>query len=130
MITALIDLWSSFHQAGNLSQMEAIARSMLAAIPDDTVALQFLGLSLYQMGRIDAARRVFRRVDEKCRAGHPAAAPAAGELATVTSYREATRAGSGLGEAWQHIALALTRFGFSNAAARAFQASRTARGNT
>ncbi len=46
MITALIDLMGACHQAGNLSQMEAIARSILAAIPEDMVALQFLGLAL------------------------------------------------------------------------------------
>ncbi len=46
MILALVDYLGAFYQASNLGQVEAIARTMLAAISDDLVALQFLGLAL------------------------------------------------------------------------------------
>ena len=129
MITALIDLMGACHQAGNLSQVEAIARSILAAIPEDMVALQFLGLALYQMGRIESARQVFRRVvaagSRRAKKGAPLTT---GELATVTVYREAARPGAGLGETWQHVAHAMHSLGFRRAATRAYQTSLIAKG--
>ena len=74
MISAMVDLLAGCYQAGNLDQMEAIARSLLAAIPEDTVALQFLGLALYLGGRLDDARQVFLRA--------VAATPATGPTTT------------------------------------------------
>lgn len=131
MITALIDLMGSYHQAGNLVQMAAIARSLLASVPNDVVALQFLGLAWYQMGRQESAREVFSRVAARLEGvPSPDRWPTTGELAEATVYREATRPASGLGEAWQRIAQALLSFGFRRAAARAYRASRTARGLT
>jgi hypothetical protein len=128
VITALIDLMGACHQAGNLSQMEAIARSILAAIPEDMVALQFLGLALYEMGRIDAARQVFARVAAGSRRSRPNDLVTTGELATVTVYQEAARPRSGLGEAWQRIAHAMHKLGFRRAATRAYQTSLIAKG--
>lgn len=128
MITALIDLMGAYHQAGNLSQMEAIARSILAAIPEDMVALQFLGLALYEMGRIDAARQVFARVAAGSRRRRSSKLVTTGELASVTIYQEAARPRSGLGEAWQRIAHAMHSLGFRRAATRAYHTSLTANG--
>lgn len=127
MITALIDLLGACYQAGNPDQMEAIARSMLAAIPDDLVALQFLGLALYQMGREDDARQVFGDVEDK----PPQAEgryPTTGELAVVTSYREALRPAAGLAEAWRRIAAVAARYGFRRTARRAYEAARASAG--
>ena len=59
MITALIDLMGACFQAGNPGQMATVARSILASIPGDVVALHFLGFAFYQMGHTEAARRVF-----------------------------------------------------------------------
>ena len=47
MINALFDLLGAFYQSGDLAQAEWIARSILQAIPDDSVSLQFLGLVYY-----------------------------------------------------------------------------------
>lgn len=58
----LVEYLATFYQTGNLVQMEVIARSLLAAVPNNAVALQFLGLALYQMGRVDDARLTFKRV--------------------------------------------------------------------
>jgi tetratricopeptide (TPR) repeat protein len=128
MITALIDLLGTFYQAGNPGQMAVIARSMLATIPDDLVALQFLGLALYQLGRIDAAHRVFRRVADRFDSDPQSGLSTTLESAAVTNYREATQPASGLAEAWYRIGSILSRFGFHNAAEQAFRAWRTARG--
>jgi hypothetical protein len=127
MITALIDLLATFYQAGNPGQMAVIARAMLATIPEDIVALQFLGLALYQLGRTEAAHRIFRKVAEKLDRE-----PTAGRLTTLepaaeTNYREATQPAAGLGEAWQRIGLILWKYGFHKPAERAFEAARSSR---
>jgi tetratricopeptide (TPR) repeat protein len=128
VITALIDLMGTFYQAGNPGQMAVIARSMLATIPGDLVALQFLGLALYQLGQTEAAHRIFRRVAERAEAEAQADSPTGVEPAAVTNYREATGPASGLAEAWYLIGAILSRYGFRKAAERAFLASRVARG--
>lgn len=127
MIATLIELLGSCYQSGNFAQVETIARSMLSAIPNDIVALQFLGLALYQLGRVDEAHRVFHRVADKSATELPRHDPAICEPAVVTSYREATRAGSGLAEAWCRIATVMQRLGFHKPALRAFRASLKAR---
>lgn len=128
MIAALVDCLATFYQTGDLAQMEMIARSMLAAIPDDLVALQFLGLALYQGGHMDGAYRLFKRAADSV--GH---LPEPGgvtdcESASSVSYREATRAHSGLADGWYRIALAMRNFGLHQPASRAFAAAAQARG--
>ena len=130
MITALIDYLAMFYQTGNLAQVEAISRSMLAAIPDDLVALQFLGLALYQMGRDDDAYQAFKRVAARLHRHEKAGGSSGCEAASAVSYREATRAYSGLADGWHRIALVLNKFGFHSPAARAFEAELAARGVT
>lgn len=128
MISALVDYLAIFYQTDNMAQVEVIARSMLAAIPDDLVALQFLGLALYQMGRVDQAYQMFKRVAARQEQHEGGDGSTVCEPASVASYREATRAHSGLAEGWYRIALALNRFGFHKPATLAFKAASTARG--
>ncbi len=130
MISALVDYLARFYQDGNLTQVEAITRSMLAAVPDDRVALQFLGLTLFQQGYLDDAQKTFERVAAD--QDHEAAwdARRVCEPAHVASFRAATRMHSGLAEGWYQIALALNSFGFQKPASRAFQAALAARGLT
>src|ERR1035437_8699562 len=92
MITALVEYLSSFYQAGNVAQMEVIARSMLAAIPDDLVALQFLGLALYQTGRVDEAYRAFKSVAAKQVQQDEWDGSSVCDPAGVATFRAATRA--------------------------------------
>jgi hypothetical protein len=127
MIPALIDLLGTFYQAGNPVQMAVIARSMLATIPGDLVALQFLGLALYQLGRTDSAHRVFRTAAEKFERGPRSGTDTTLETAAVTNYRHATQPGSRLAEGWHRIGLILSRYGFHQAAEHAFLAWRTAK---
>lgn len=128
MIPALIDLMGACYQAGNPNQMAVIARSILTSIPEDVVALQFLGLALYQMGRIEAARQAFSRVRARPNMRRKFDHATTEEKAATTLYRVASAPASGLGDAWQHIALAMRRLGFRSAAARAYQTSLVARG--
>ena len=127
MIQALIDLLGTYYQAGNPGQMAVIARSMLATIPGDLVALQFLGLALYQLGRRDAAHRVFSKVASSFEPVAQKPSMTTLELATATNYREATHPGAGLAEAWDRIGQILHGYGFRAAAERAFHACRRSR---
>lgn len=123
MIPVMIDLLADFYQSGNFTQMETIARSLLVAIPDDIVALQFLGLSLYLMGRRESAYRAFRRVAVNT------AAPATTtiEPAAAISYREATKPGTALADGWDKISQILRSLGLHKPARSALAAARAAR---
>lgn len=128
MITAMIDLMGTYYQAGNLPQVAIMARSILAAIPNELVALHFLGLALYQMGRIEAARRVFARASRQTQGAPLLLAETTGEMAADAIYRQARAPASNLGEAWRHIAQAMHALGFRAAATRAYEISVAARG--
>jgi tetratricopeptide (TPR) repeat protein len=123
MISALIEHLAAFYQSGNLTQVEVIARSMLTAIPEDLVALQFLGLALYQMGRLDDARHAFKRVAVRQDRPQECNGLTVCEPAHCATFREATRAHSGLADGWYRIALALKHFGFHMPARRALAAA-------
>ena len=128
MITALVEYLTMFYQTGNMAQMEVIARSMLAAIPDDLVALQFLGLALYQSGRVDDAYRALTKVADRLDNPIEQNVGTDCESASAASYRAATREQSGLADGWYRIALVLNSFGFHNPATRAFEAASASRG--
>jgi hypothetical protein len=131
MTLALIDLLALFYQSGNLARMEVIARSMLSAVPNDVVALQFLGLSLYLRGHTEDAYKLFRRFASGVSiASSVQDHQTSCELAATASYRAATRPGSGLAPGWHRIALMLARFGFQNDADNAHRAALAAEGQT
>ncbi len=124
MTLALIDLLAIYYQSGNLELMEAITRSMLSAVPNDTVALQFLGLTLHMKGRVDDAHKIFQRFAEVSTVGSsPELTSTSCELAATASYRAATRQGSGLARGWTGIAQIFTRLGYSRHATRARKAA-------
>jgi tetratricopeptide (TPR) repeat protein len=129
MTLALVDLLAIFYQSGNLERMEAIARSMLSAVPNDLVALQFLGLALYLRGRTEEAYRLFRRYVRLAEsADSKPVLVTTCELAADASYEAAIRPGSGLARGWHGIAGILTRLGYRRHASRAHQAALTAAG--
>jgi predicted Zn-dependent protease len=128
LIPALIDLMANYYQLDNPDQLAAIARTMLAAIPDDLVGLQFLGLALYQMGRVADAKEIFRNVEIRTEEPLQECLPSTGEPAAVTAYREATRPGSRLAAGWRRLAKVMAELGFRQAAVRAAHAWRAARG--
>jgi predicted Zn-dependent protease len=128
VIPALVDYLALFYQQGNLTQVEVIARSMLAAIPDDIVALEFLALAIYQMGRTDDAHRAFTRIAARADQRETLQDSTACELASSATFRAATRADSGLADGWSRIAQILNKLGFQKPATRAFEAASASRG--
>jgi tetratricopeptide (TPR) repeat protein len=130
MIPALVDYLAMFYQKGNLAQVEAITRSMLVAIPDDIVALGFLGLALYQMGRIDDAYRAFKKVATGVSQQEASERSTGCELARFATFRAATQAHCGLADGWYRIAVILNKLGFSNPAACALKAASAAGGSS
>jgi tetratricopeptide (TPR) repeat protein len=130
MIYALIDHLAMYYQAGNLPQMVAYARNILSAIPEDIVALQFLGLALYQMGRHDDARRTFQQVAAKLEQPERRDDTPLCEPAHHAMFRAATRAHSGLADGWYRIGQLMTKFGLHQPATQAFAAALAASGLT
>jgi len=128
VISLLVEYLSIFYQTGDPAQLAVIARSLLAAIPDDLVALQFLGMALYQMGRIDDAYLAFKRAAMKQDRDAIVAASSVCESASTISYREATGTHSGLADGWFQIAQILKKFGFEKPSKRAYEAAASARG--
>jgi len=128
MIHSFLELLGTFYQAGNLGQMEMVARGMLQTIPGDVVALQFLGLALHEMGRTRDAYAIFRKAAAGGRAGAAqAAAGAAIEPASAALYRAATRPGSRLAEGWSRISQVVAHYGFKDLAGRAMRAAQRTR---
>ncbi len=129
MTLALIDLLATFYLNGNLERMEAIARSMLLAVPNDIVALQFLGLSLYLRGRTEDAYRLFKRyVSLPTNPQTQQKLLTSCELAANATYQAATRPGSGLAKGWHGIAEILSHLGYGRHAVRARRAARASAG--
>jgi hypothetical protein len=129
MTLALIDLLANFYLSGNLKQMEAIARSMLLAVPNDIVALQFLGLSLYMRGRTKEAYQIFKYYVSLTTNPQPQQKLLTScELAAAATYQAAIRPGSGLANGWQGIAEILSHLGYRRHAVRARKAARATAG--
>lgn len=110
MIDALFDLLGTFYQSGNLEQAEWIARSILQAIPDDIVSLQFLGLLYYQTRRRPQAMQAFSAagLDQQ----HATATPGGDQQnlrASAQCLRAASGHGSTLAGAWYDLGMLLFR---------------------
>ena len=123
MIDALFDLLGTFYQSGNFDQAEWIARSILQAITDDIVSLQFLGLLYYRTRRRAQAVQVFAA------AAGEVPASAAPELvdsslqASAQCRRAASARGSTLAGAWYDLGRLLLRLGHRQQAVNALQAA-------
>ncbi|OIQ94217.1 hypothetical protein GALL_238460 [mine drainage metagenome] len=129
MISALMDLLGNFYRAGELKRVEAIAASILTAIPDDVVSLQFLGLVYHRTGRTGAALRLFRQAAERLERLHAldCGADACDRsrcpyAAADACYHEAQS--PNLSDAWFELGLALDQFGQRRLAAAAFRSAR------
>ena len=128
MIEALFDLLGTFYQSGNLEQAEWIARSILQAIPDDIVSLQFLGLLYYRTQRRREAMQAFSAADgdPQLRGGGPAPTDASLQ-ASAQCRRAASERGSSLAGAWYDLGVLLFRLGHGQQAIDALQAALSAR---
>lgn len=129
MIGALMDLLGGSYVNGNLSRVEAIARSLLTAVPDDRVSLQFLGLAYYRSGRIEQAKGVFARVINRrkkslVRMPWRVRGLANDTVAAATvCYMEATRPSGDLARTWFDLGVALDELGAPEKAISAFHAA-------
>jgi Lhr-like helicase len=123
MIDALLDLLATYYQAGDLRQVEVIARSMLHAMPDDVVAMQFLALALHRRGQVADAYRYFRKAAEQQECPDEDRCQSTGELAAAACYRSATRFGSRLAKGWRQIAKLMAHYGFRRSAAQALRSA-------
>lgn len=129
MISALIEFLAAYYQQGNVTGVMMVARNILDVIPDDIVAIQFLALALLQLGRREAAITLFHKAAGILNRKPLETKTSVCELASSTSYREATRPDTGLGEGWQRLGIVLHEFGFHRLAERARCASRQALAN-
>jgi len=132
MISTLIDLLGNFYARNDFANFEAIARSLLHAIPNDQVSLQFLGLVYYRTGRINDAIQVFDRVVRRRheQPENPAEAtesePAPGGSAAAICYQEATRDRPELAQAWYDVGTTLLELGKVEQALPAFRSALSA----
>ncbi|HUW36528.1 MAG TPA: hypothetical protein VMV91_04280 [Rhodocyclaceae bacterium] len=132
MINALIDLLGNFYRAGQLTRVEAIAASILTAIPDDLVSLQFLGLVYHRTGRTREALRLFQQAadsqdrfaDFHC-SSDPDECSRCPYAAADACYLEAHS--PNLAEAWYELGLALRELGQPRLAASALRSALVAR---
>jgi tetratricopeptide (TPR) repeat protein len=130
MIRTMMDMLSTYYQNGDWINVEAITRAILAAVPDDHVSLQFLGLVYYKTGRVGDAVRIFNRLvnrDERAselklkrgkrylsRGDYTAAA---------ACYEEATRLDPKLATAWHDLGTTLIELGQHQQAVSAFRSA-------
>ncbi|MCM8594958.1 tetratricopeptide repeat protein [Accumulibacter sp.] len=111
MIDALFDLLGTFYRNGDLVLAECLARSILAAIPDDPVSLQLLGLVYYRTRRRRQAVEAFAAADLDDRLfGQTVGTPAGGlPQASSQCLAAASTRGSPLAVAWYDLGLVLFR---------------------
>lgn len=132
MIAALVDLLGKFYANNDLANVEVIARTMHAAVPNDLVSLQFLGLVYYRNGRVNDAVSVFDNVIDRQSAsatsesGKGEAGIADSDLSAAVCYREATRRNRNLANAWHDLGAVLLRLHQSDLAISAFRSSLSA----
>lgn len=126
MTLALIDLLAIYYQNGNFELMEIVASTMLAAVPDDPVALQFLGLAFHVKGRTEDACKIFNYFASISDVtSRPQSLDTSCELASSASYQAAVRPGSGLAAGWGRIARLCNSLGYPRLELRARQAEAT-----
>ena len=126
MIGALVELLGKYYVNDDLNNVETIARSILAAVPDDQVSLQFIGLVYYRSGRIDEAVRLFSRVKLRQQptleevAGPTPSRIAKRDNAATACYEAATRQNPHMARAWHDLGMTLQELGKFEHALRAF----------
>lgn len=125
MINALFDLLGTFYQSGEFAQAEWMARSILQAIPDDIVSLQFLGLVYYRTRRREQAMQAFRAADAAT--GDTPARVDHRLQASAQCLQAASGHGSTLASAWYELGLILFRLRRYPQAIRALRAALSAR---
>ena len=118
------------HQAGRLSQAEALYRQILAVEPDHADCLHLLGVIAYQFGRLESAMELISRAISR----RPGTAPFHSNLANVwkdlgqmdravASYRRALELDPSLPEAHSNLGNALRDLGVLDEAIAEYRAA-------
>jgi tetratricopeptide (TPR) repeat protein len=127
MIGTLVDLLGNFYVSNDFGNVEAIARSIHAAVPGDQVSLQFIGLVYYRTGRISEAVRIFDKVVHRRKAPAEAEAKktdlAHADSVAAVCYQQATRRSPYLAQAWYDLGTALLELRKFELAIPAFRSS-------
>jgi len=129
MIGALVDLLGNYYVSKDYSNVEAIARGILAAVPEDQVSLQFLGLAYYRTGRTEDAIGIFDQVARQRKAEDEIewkpgdAYLQHDDYAAAACYQEATRHNPDLALAWYDLGTALHELGKFEQAILAFRSA-------
>jgi tetratricopeptide (TPR) repeat protein len=128
MLGTLTELLCHFYQVGHFTQLEAVARTILTTIPDDMVALHFLGLAYLRTGRTGEAICLFRKTGEAFAARGAAegadaepGSTADASTAAAAFYREATDLNPCFADTWYDIAMELNRLGHRTQAVSALR---------
>jgi Flp pilus assembly protein TadD len=130
MIRTMMDLLSTYYQNSDWINVETITHTILAAIPDDPVSLQFLGLVYYKTGRLGDAVQIFNRLvsreertsELKIKLGKQHLSRG-DYTAAAACYEEATRLDPKLATAWHDLGVALTELGQRKQAMAAFRSA-------
>jgi hypothetical protein len=112
MLLTLIDMLAGAYQSGNLEYMELLTHTMLEATPNDSVAMQFLGLSLYMKGHSQDAFKVLQRYTHTAEYRRRKQLASSCESTIEANYRATTRPGSGLSEGWRKVAQLFASIGY------------------
>ncbi len=129
MISTLVELLANFYARNDFANFEAIARSLLATIPNDQVSLQFLGLVYYRTGRVKDAIHIFDKVVRRRKALPEFDAKKGegylshGDYAAAACYQEATRHNPDLAQAWFDLGSTLLALGKHEQAIPAFRSA-------
>lgn len=130
MIGALLDLLGDSYVKGHFTQVETIARSLLSAVPDDRVSLQFLGLAYYRSGRVEQAIDVFAQLVERRRPSTSPrrlswrdSRPTRRESPAAVCYEEATRPSADLARTWFDLGRVFDELGEPGKALAAFRSA-------
>jgi tetratricopeptide (TPR) repeat protein len=133
MIDALVELLGKYYANDDLNNVETIARSILAAVPDDQVSLQFIGLVYYRSGKVADAIRLFDRISARQKPANDNSAIrqtrriARRDHAATACYEAATRQNPDLAKAWHDLGMTLLELGRFAHALRAFECSTLSR---
>ncbi len=118
MVGALTELLGYFYQVGHFTQLEAVARTILTTIPDDTVSLHFLGLAYLRTGRAGAAARLFHKKARETPERKPTAMATSQDAQTAADacYRATTELNPGFADTWYGMAMELDELGLQEQA--------------
>lgn len=134
MLRTLFQMIGAHYASGDFAAVESALRSVLAAVPNDSASLRFLGLVYYRTGRKAEAMHILRTTPSLPGTEPHSGAAAAedflgrhGYSAAAACHVEATQRNPDLALAWFDLGVAFGELGLPARAVAAFQAALLAR---